>query len=64
MTATELPPGLPDDDVRLVPSGLRRDALQEAWVAHCSGDSPRQAVWRFVKRERRRKTVTRSGHAL
>jgi hypothetical protein len=36
-----------------VPARMREDALQEAWVAHLSGEDAVRALWRYAKRERR-----------
>jgi hypothetical protein len=40
-------------EVSMVPERHRNDAVQEAWLAHLSGESATAAVQRFVKRERR-----------
>jgi hypothetical protein len=37
----------------LVPKRMREDALQEAWVAHLSGESPTRALQNYQQRERR-----------
>ncbi len=39
-----------ETELRLVPHPDRRDAVQEAWLAHLSGRSPAQAVNSFVRR--------------
>lgn len=42
-------------EVRLLPTELRGDAVQEAWLAHLKGDCPVLAVKTFGQRERRRR---------
>jgi hypothetical protein len=36
-----------------VPARMREDALQEAWVAHLSGEDALRALWRYTQREKR-----------
>ncbi len=38
-------------EIALVPSRHREDAVQEAWLAHLSGECPLAAVYRFRNRE-------------
>jgi hypothetical protein len=51
----------------MVPARMREDALQEAWVAHLSGDDPILALDAYRKREARHerrqpgRIVTREG---
>jgi len=42
-------------ELRFVPHWDRTDAVQEAWVAHLSGQSPARAANTFARRERRRR---------
>jgi len=52
-----LPPGLKPKAASLIPHDMLDDALQEAWLASLTGDDPTRAVWRFVKRARRRRAA-------
>ena len=48
-----LPPGVRPAVLAGVPKQYRREAVQEAWVAHLEGDDPERRVWRWFRRLRR-----------
>jgi hypothetical protein len=56
----ELPPSLTGRSLRLARQCLSRagdrisDLVQDAWLAHLSGDSALRAVWSSDRRQRRR----------
>ena len=52
--AVPLPPSLAAGSVALLPHWCREDAVQEAWVAHLSGQDAGQAARAYVRRARRR----------
>ena len=52
-TAVPYPPGLTEDDVKLIPGRYREDAIQEAWVAHLQGEDPKAAAHRYKMQELR-----------
>lgn len=51
--ANWFPPVVDGAMVRRIPLRHRRDAAQEAWVAHLSGEDANATLWAYVKRQMR-----------
>jgi hypothetical protein len=49
----DYPPGTTARTFARIPARLRADAVQEAWVAHLSGKSPRYGAQQYAERELR-----------
>lgn len=60
LDSNDLPSALGGGTLLRIPRRHRADALQEAWVAHLTGQDPSAAVWAYVKRTDRAERKSQS----